>query len=296
MSRIHELLNKAEREGRIRHTFGAVAEQEARRAPAGRAAVAPPSQVERPDPGFVEGAPSLVASATGVYNGMALEFDPLLVAVVNPGSLAGEQYRALRTRITQAERGRGARSLLVTSPGKGDGKSVTCANLACSMAQEFQRRVVIVDADLRRPRLHALFGLPAGPGLAEVLLGAVELEDVLVPVPDSGLLLLPAGTPPARPAELLGSSAMRHVLETLRAGADRILVDTPPVSPLADVGILAPLVDAVLLVVRAAVTTKPAIEAALTTLDSSRVLGLVLNEARTRPAAEEPGYRYYATA
>jgi capsular exopolysaccharide synthesis family protein len=204
--------------------------------------------------------------------------DPLLVAALAPTSLAAEQYRSLRTRLKRAESGRALRAIAVTSPAKGDGKSLTAANLALTMAEEFQQRVLLVDADLRRPSVHQLFGLAKGPGLADVLMNGADLEHALVTLPEHYLTILPAGVPPAHPAELLGSATMRRVLDALRSRFDRILIDVPPVAPLADLHVLAPMVDGLLMIVRAGVTQKPAIERALSGLDPSKVLGLVLNE------------------
>jgi capsular exopolysaccharide synthesis family protein len=145
------------------------------------------------------------------------------------------------------------------------------------MAQEFSRRVVLVDADLRRSSAHALFGVEQEPGLADVLRGEVALEDALVEMPDTRLHLLPSGMHSEQPAELLGSAAMRRTLDALRSRFDRVLIDVPPVLPLADVGVLAAFADGVLLVVRAGTTPKPLIERALGAFDESRLLGLVLN-------------------
>jgi capsular exopolysaccharide synthesis family protein len=227
----------------------------------------------------VAGVPLNVGGATerGIDN-YTVRLNPILVAGLAPKSLAAEQYRALRTRIGHAEGAGVLRTLLVTSPRKGEGKSVTSANLALTMAQELQRRVVIVEADLRKPSLQHLFGLPAGPGLSEYLAGAAELKDVMRFLPDYNLTMIPAGMTPMNPAELLGSTAMRRMLDHLRTRFDRVILDTPPVLPLADVAILAPLVDGALLVVRAGYTPKPAIENALRAFDSSRLLGIVLNE------------------
>ncbi len=204
--------------------------------------------------------------------------DAHLVAALAPTSLAAEQYRSLRTRIKRAESGRALRAIAITSPNKGDGKSLTAANLALTMAQEFQQRVLLIDCDLRRPSVHTLFGLSEGPGLADVLMNVAELDHALVSLPEHHLTVLPAGAPPSNPAELLGSAAMRRVLDTLRTRFDRILIDVPPVAPLADLHILAPMVDGLLMIVRAGVTPKPAIERALAGLDAAKVLGLVLNE------------------
>jgi capsular exopolysaccharide synthesis family protein len=217
------------------------------------------------------------------------------VAALAPQSLAAEQYRSLRTRLTRTEKdsGRALRAIIVTSPSKGDGKSVTAANLALTMAQEFQHRVLLLDADLRQPTAHRLFGISSTPGLSDVLMGGASLDDALVTVPEQHLTVLPAGAISSHPAELLGSAGMRRTLDTLRTRFDRIVIDMPPVAPLADVQIALPNADGLLLIVRAGSTPKPAIERALSGLDASKVLGLVLNEAGA-DSAQDYGYGYVA--
>jgi protein-tyrosine kinase len=203
--------------------------------------------------------------------------NPLLVAALEPHSLAAEHYRSLRGRIAQLERDQAVRIIQVTSPAKGDGKTVTALNLALTMAQEFQRRVLVIDADLRYPRVHELLGLDAGPGLVDVLTGDASLADALVELPALHMTVLRAGRPYDRPAEMLGSAPMRRLLDSLRSQFDRIVVDSAP-AVVSDPVSIAPIVDGLLLVVRAGVTTKPAIARALGSLASSRLLGLVFNE------------------
>jgi capsular exopolysaccharide synthesis family protein len=203
--------------------------------------------------------------------------NPALVAALAPGAPAAEQYRSLRTRLATSERGTASDVILVTSPGRGEGKTLTATNLALTIAQDCQTRVCIVDADLRHPRVHAMLGVPDGPGLADLLTGEATLADALVTLEGQQIAVLPAGRPPAYPAELLGSTAMRRTLQTLRSQFDRVIVDAPAAFPLADVGILAPIVDSVVLVVQAGVTTKPAIQDAVSVIGPDRVLGVVLN-------------------
>jgi capsular exopolysaccharide synthesis family protein len=298
MTRIQHILEKAEREGAAMRTgpMGAVSSLPAMKpsqpAGAGEAAAvavrpAAPATVIAPAAQAVLGAAPLDdAGATGYTAAL----NPLLVAGLAPKSLAAEQYRSLRTRLTHAEGPGGLRIVLVTSPQKGEGKSVTAANLSLTMAQELQRRVVLVEADLRKPSLQHLFGLPPGPGLSEYLAGAVDLKDAMKFLPDHNLTIITAGAAPVNPAELLGSTAMRRMLDHLRARFDRVILDTPPVLPLADVAILAPLVDGSMMVVRAGYTPKPALENALRAFDASRLLGVVLNE-----SGLEEDYRYEGT-
>lgn len=295
MSRIQEILNKAEREGTVRRTRGLSDHPAPAPVPAPQAQRAPAAVIDPPSAPWTPGAtaPALdPVDATGV----SPLLDGRLVAAIAPQAAAAERYRLLRTRIKQAERGRAVRSIVITSPSKGDGKSLTAANLALTMAQEFHQRVLLVDGDLRRPAIARLFGIPEGPGLTEVLLGVADLESTLVRLPDQHLTVLPAGAPPAQPAELLGSATMRRVLDSLGTRFDRILIDMPPVAPLADVHVMSPMIDGLLMIVRAGSTPKPAIERALTGLDMGKVLGLVLNAAGDGDgyAYGEDGYGYIA--
>ena len=304
MSRIQDILNKAERDGTTRRTRGLADDGPATsRAAMPQVAYEPPAAPKwtpaATAPAF-HPEPESVATATAVAEppvpGVRGVLDARLVAALAPHSLAAEQYRALRTRIRRAEIGRAMRAIVVTSPSKGDGKSLTAANLALTMAQEFQQRVLLLDADLRRPTVHHLFGLADGPGLTDVLMGGVESNDAIVTLAEHHLSVLTAGTPSSNPAELLGSSSMRRLLDTLRTRYDRILIDMPPVAPLADVQIAVPMADGLLMIVRAGVTPRPAIERALAGLDMTKVLGLVLNEAGGAPADHDTyeGYGYIA--
>lgn len=309
MSRIQDILKKAEREGGVRRTRALVADAPPAAAdgaaapalaipaaatpiPATAAAMpirpawSPPVRQAR-ETAHESGRDAQPAPAAARRGGGAL--DPRLVAASASQSLAAEQFRSLRTRIKGSENGRTFRAIIVTSPNKGDGKSLTAANLALTMAQEFQQRVLLIDADLRRPSIHDLFGINETPGLSDVLMGGSTLENALLEIPEHHLTVLPSGLVPVHPAELLGSAGMRRVLDTLRTRFDRLILDMPPVAPLADVSIAASIADGILMIVRAGVTPKPAIERALAGLDMSKVLGLVLNDAG---AGSTYGYGY----
>jgi len=142
----------------------------------------------------------------------------------------------------------------------------------------FNQPAPVLDGNVIRV-LTRLFGIAETPGLSDVLLGGATVDDALVGLPGHGLTILPSGIIPMHPAELLGSAAMRRVIDTLRSRFDRILIDMPPVAPLADVAIASSMADGILMIVRAGVTPKPAIERALSGLDMAKVLGLVLNDA-----------------
>jgi protein-tyrosine kinase len=266
MSRIQNILEKAERDGGVLRMRSLTESALAFETPT----PAPPEVFDEPVIVEPSVAPARVVRDT--------QLDPHLIAALEPGATAAEQYRALRTRLTHDHQG-SVGVVLVTSPGRREGKTLTAANLALTMAQDFQRRICIVDADLRHSRLQTLFGLTDGPGLADVLTGGASLSDALIQLEDLQITMLPAGRASAHPAELLGSTAMRQTVETLRSQFDRVIIDAPPTGPLADIGILAPLVDRVVLVVRAGVTTKPAIHDAVSAIDAKQLLGIVLNDA-----------------
>jgi protein-tyrosine kinase len=294
MSRIQEILAKAERDGTVRRT-----QSGGGLAPAGPvpAAFPPPAAVIPPrvdgtsaiDSSFAPPAVSVpVAAPPATPTPVSLApvdvrtatatLHPLLVAAIEPHSDVAERYRSIRARISHREEVMPMRTLMVTSPGAGAGKSLTVANLALTMAQEFQRRVVVVDADLRGPSVHSLFGLESAPGLAEVLAGEATLDEVMVYLPDHRLTVIPAGQTPQFPTELLGSTAMRRTVDTLRGRFDRVLFDTPAVMPLADAGTFGPMADGVLMVVRAGHTQRPALDRAIAAFDAEKVVGVVLND------------------
>jgi len=302
MSRLHRAVEKAEREGLL--TWTRPLEDQSREAtaveePAAeavlRATPAAPFLAPAdtaPDAGASTARPAWVTVPEDDPGLPDAAFSPLFVAATQPGSPAAEQFRLLRTRLEARDATRRTQLLLVTSPRLGDGKTTTSANLALTMAREFQHKVVLVEADLRRPSLAARFGMQAERGLVDVLVGALPLEEALVTVPGHQLTLLPAGAEAARSTELLASSMMQGVLDALRARFDRIIVDTPPVA-LADTHVLARLADGVMVVVRAGVTPRPALERALASIDRERLLGIVLNEVEDSPGEYSyPGLEY----
>jgi capsular exopolysaccharide synthesis family protein len=291
MSRMQTILEKAERDGNVARvamigdTAGATAlafDPTTTAAPspvitgyAGAAAIPAPPLVAPP----VEPIAVPAATSPSVRAVTSTGLDRNLVAALKPGAPTAEQYRALRTRLAHTDHGVPIGAVLVTSPGRREGKSLTCANLALTMAQDVQTRICVVDADLRQSRLHTLFGIPDTPGLVDVLTGRAALAESLVRLEDQQIVVLPAGQIAAHPAELLGSTAMRRTIETLRTQFDRVIIDAPAIGPLADVGILSPLVDGLLLVVHAGVTTKPAIQEAVATIGTDKLLGVLLNGA-----------------
>jgi polysaccharide biosynthesis transport protein len=222
---------------------------------------------------------------------------PLVVTVAEPNSPAAESYRSLRTSLQFARQEQQLRSLVVTSPGASEGKTATLANLGVVFAQAGER-VVLVSCDLRRPRIGAFFGLDEQAGLTGVLLDQRTLEETILPVPGfDRLSLLPAGSVPSNPAELLDSARARDIFTRLRDQYDLVLIDSPPVLPVTDAAILSRHADATLMLAAAGQTRRSDLHRAVEKLDQVGVtiLGTVLNKV-TRQTGRYYGYGYGYTS
>ena len=207
---------------------------------------------------------------------------PDLVTLTDPRSPAAEAYRTLRTNLTFfAALDRPVETLVVTSAGPDESKSDVLANLAVTMAQG-ERRTILVDADLRRPGLHEVFGVPNDRGLTTMILDEQALGDPpLLDVGVENLQLMPSGPLPPNPADVLGSGKMEQAIAAFRERADVILFDTPPVVAVTDAAVLGKKVDGVLLVVTAGRTRREDARRAKELLErvQVRIVGAVLNEA-----------------
>lgn len=211
-----------------------------------------------------------------------------LIMLADPLSPAAEAYRSLAANLQFAHADRQLQTIGVTSAAAGEGKSTTVANLAIALAQG-GRRVIVVDADLRRPGQHTLFGVDRQDGLANVLLGEhtqLPLHETAAP----GVRLLTSGTVAGDPVDVLGSRRFDQVLALARAQADFVLVDTPPAGALADTALLAPRLEGVLLVVSAGRTKRDMARRARQQLErvNANLLGVVLTDVR----GEDKMYRY----
>jgi capsular exopolysaccharide synthesis family protein len=215
--------------------------------------------------------------------------DRQVLGAGRPGHEAfAEAHRMLRTALPAD--GEGAQVLLITSTQAGEGKSLTALNLAQALAAS-EERVVLVDADLRRPALSNLLQTREAPGLSDLLAGGARLGGAVQHVAGTRLRLLPAGGPAARnAADLLGTEAFRKILAELRERFDRIIVDSPPVGAVADALVLAPQTDGVLVVAHSGKVARGALVNVLERLAHARarVLGVVLNRARP----DRHGYDY----
>lgn len=206
---------------------------------------------------------------------------PSLITLTDPRSAAAEAYRSLRANILFAGVQKPVQTLLISSPTPHDGKSVTAANLAVTLAQS-GHRTLLVDADLRRPVQHTLWGLSNDRGLTSVMLDAGLLTALPVQAASvEGLSVLTCGPQPPNPADLIISKQMDQLIDALRARADYVIFDAPPVLAVTDAPLLASKLDGLLLVVRAGITRRDHAERAKEILDRAhvRILGVVLNNA-----------------
>jgi capsular exopolysaccharide synthesis family protein len=214
-----------------------------------------------------------------------------LVTQVRPQSQMAESYRALRTSLLLSNLGAPPKVIMITSALPQEGKTTTSINCAVVLAQK-GIRVLLIDADLRRPSIHKTLGMGPRSGLSNVLTGSATLQQTITRsniLPN--LSILPAGTPPPNPAELLASQNMREVLEELRGQYDHIVVDTPPTLSVTDAVVLSPRADAIVLVIRSGQTTKQALRRSRDILMqvNAKVSGVLLNAVDL----SSPDYYYY---
>jgi capsular exopolysaccharide synthesis family protein len=191
-----------------------------------------------------------------------------------------EAVRAIRTAVIFSSAAEGARSVLITSTAPHEGKTLVSSNLACALAQSDQR-TLIIDGDMRRPRVHEVFKAPCEPGLSNVLVGTSELHEAVRSTGIPNLYILPAGHLPPNPAELLGSNKYAEVLNDLRHQFDWIIVDAPPVMAVTDACVIAHRATGVLFVVGAEMTARRTATFALDQLRAAKAhfIGAVLNRA-----------------
>jgi capsular exopolysaccharide synthesis family protein len=213
-------------------------------------------------------------------------------------SVRAEAFRQLRTNLQYVDVDNPLKVLAVTSSIAGEGKSSTATNLAVSFA-EAGAKVLLIEGDLRRPRVAEYLGIEGGIGLTNVLTGRLAIEDVLQPWGKGGLTVLASGPIPPNPAELLGSKSMAQLLQSLKKTFEIIIIDTPPLLPVTDGAIISAEADGAILVVRHGKTKRQQVSRAIASLEAvdARLLGAVINMAPTRGADSYGyGYGYYDDA
>ena len=294
MSRIHEALKKSERERALR---------EANRTEPASSIDRPPAVPAESSSGLSNATmpsfgPSFAVASSG---GADLALEKCVQASWNPqptmlffnnvqGSLGNEEFRTLRSRLFQMREQRPLRKLLVTSPLPDEGKSFVAANLAQVIACQKERRVLLIDADLRCHHLHEALGTFANPGLSDYLLGEVDGVQIMQRGPIANLFFIPAGQTVSNPAELIANGRLKMLLNRFESMFDWIIIDSPPAIPVSDATLLADYCDGVLLVVRSTVTPPDAIRRTRQEFRDNQLVGIVLNGV---PTASLPYYGSY---
>lgn len=206
-----------------------------------------------------------------------------------------EEFRTLRSRLYQIRQQQPLRVVLVTSALPNEGKTFVSANLAQAIVRQHERRALIIDGDMRRGRLHSMFGAPSSPGLADYLRGKSDEFAVIQRAPVDNLFFLPAGQLGNDPTELIGNGRLKSLLHRLSPLFDWIIIDSPPSIPVSDAALLADVSDGVLLVTRAGVTPFDLAQRACKEFSEKRLLGVVLNQADRSSPYDGYGYYYEAS-
>jgi capsular exopolysaccharide synthesis family protein len=225
----------------------------------------------------------------------ATRVEPHLVAITQPRSAYNEQFRSLRTRVLQAGEHQQMRTLVMTSAGIGEGKTMTSLNLSWLLAQTEGVRCLLIDSDLRQPCATHYLGIDVPVGLSEVLGGELAFEEAIVKLEPSGLYLLPGGRARDDVAELLSGPTYERVLKDARRMFDFVVIDAPPLGIFTDANVLIDKADGALLVVRSGKTKYAIVDRLLEQLPRERLLGVVLNRADTELDSTSHYYhhRYY---
>jgi capsular exopolysaccharide synthesis family protein len=213
-----------------------------------------------------------------------------LVSLPDSDSPATEAFRLLSVRLRHLRRDRKLQKLLITSTIPQEGKSVVSANVTCALASATRQRVLLLEGDVRRPSLSKVFGLKAYPGICEWLEGKRSLTASIYRLEPAGVWFFPAGMAPANPLELLESGKLPALMEQLTTCFDWVIIDSPPILPLADTSVWTRLADGILLVTRQGTTQKRHLQRGLEALESKKVIGAVLNSSNS--SADNDYYSY----
>jgi capsular exopolysaccharide synthesis family protein len=301
MSRIHEALKKAAEERSALLAAGVEAGVAEAPRELARAKAAEP---ERGRPAF----PPRATTSTSQEVPFSYEelikrcaqpewrLDPFSSVFLNskPGESGPERFRTLRSRLYKVASTRKLQKILITSSLAGEGKTFVTANLAQSIVQQPELRVLLIDADLRSSRLHLLFGAPNGPGLSDYLRGEADEYAVIQKGMKENLFLIPGGTLASNPSELLLSDKMKHLLNLAVTSFDWIILESPPSLPVHDASVLAELMDGVLFVIRAGSTDAEIAERTVAEFQGKNLLGVVLNQVEKSDSYGDEYQNYYA--
>jgi capsular exopolysaccharide synthesis family protein len=215
-----------------------------------------------------------------------------LVSLAESGSPAAEAFRLLGVRLRHLRRDRALKKVLITSTIPQEGKSMVAGNLACTLALRTQQKILLLEGDLRRPSLSKMFGLGKNPGLCEWLESERSLAASIYHLADPGLWILPAGSAPSNALELLQSGKLSQLMDQLTAWFDWIIIDSPPVLPLADTSVWMRLADGILLTTRQGTTEKRQLQRGLEAIEPKKLIGALVNSSKNAAASDY----YYSPA
>lgn len=220
--------------------------------------------------------------------------DGRLVVYTDPKSHIAEQYRIMRTNLRSLSPDKPMHSFAVTSALRGEGKTITSCNITLALAKEPEKKVLLVDADLRKPSVHKMFNMPKEPGLVEILVDGYDVDNFLAKPYLGNLYIIPAGRSTPNPSELLNSQKVKDFISALKDKVDYLFFDCPPIIPVTDAGVLGSQVDGTILVVRAASTGALDVERAYSLLKdaNANVVGAVLSNVVTYIPYYLYRYRY----
>jgi protein-tyrosine kinase len=298
MSRIHEALKKAEQE-RAANLGGAAESSLATTAAADQQGLAAAMETMRKGdaatsvPGMPAfGSPFTLDTLLARCPQLEWRPDPATMLFMNgdDNGRGTEEYRTLRSRLYHVREKMPLRKVLVTSPLPKEGKSFTASNLAQVMVRQHGRRALLIDADLRNPRLHTMLGTTSEPGLSDYLQGRNDEFSIMQRGPLENLFFIPCGHNVADPAELVGNGRLKQLLQRVEPLFDWIIVDSPPAVPVSDASVLAKACDGVLMVVRSNTTPSDVARRAREEFPDQVLIGAVLNGIREDAA---PYARYY---
>jgi protein-tyrosine kinase len=210
-----------------------------------------------------------------------------------PGECGPERFRTLRSRLYKIASTRKLQKVLITSGVAAEGKTFVASNLAQSIVQQPELRVLLIDADLRSSRLHFLFGAPSSPGLSEYLRGEADEYAVIQKGMKENLFLIPGGSPSSNPSELLLGERLKQLLSLVSTSFDWIIIDSPPALPVHDANVLADMVDGVLFVIRAGSTNAEIVERTAAEFRGKNLLGVVLNQVEKSDSYGDEYQNYY---
>jgi protein-tyrosine kinase len=238
-------------------------------------------------PSVIEGSDAMVMDEPKLPENI----HPSIITLVKPHSLEAEQFRLLKNNILFPETGTPPRTIMITSPSPDEGKSFVAANLAVSIAKSIDEYVLLMDCDLRAPSLHQLFNIRDGQGLSDHLSRGIPLPALLMKTFVNKLTLLPGGTIPPNPSELLSSEQMRNLLDEVKSRyADRyVIIDTPPPYITSETNAMARIVDGIIIVIRYGKTRKKEVEDIIDIYGKEKILGVIKNFSKKQPVSD---YRY----